>query len=67
MWVVAPLNVIYSLKPDILTHLKSPTRPDGDNLSHLDPEIREIRDPVNGQCFIKSRLCVNSKHLSAFV
>lgn len=42
-WVVAPLSVIYSLKPDILTHLKSPTRPDGHNVSHLGPKIREIR------------------------
>lgn len=60
-WVVAPLSVIYSLKPHILTHLKSPTRPDGGNLSLLGPQIR---DTIIQECF---ELClwVNSKHFSA--
>lgn len=34
-WVVAPISVIYSLKPHIPTHLKSLLRPDWDNLSQI--------------------------------
>lgn len=65
-WVVTSLSVIYSLKPHLLTHLKSPTRPDRDNLSHLGPKIGDIQRYSGFRCFIKWRLCVNVKHLSGF-
>lgn len=45
-WVVAPLSVIYSLKPHIPTHLKSLQRPDWDNLSHLGPKFKKIIEAV---------------------
>lgn len=45
-WVVAPLSVIYSLKPHIPTHLKSLQRPDWANLSHLGPKFKKIIEAV---------------------
>lgn len=65
-WVVAPLSVIYSLKPHIPTHLKSLLRPDWDNLSHLGPKFKKIINAVTRECFIKSHLCLNSYDLLLF-